>query len=381
MKKKILMVALMSAAMGLASCGGSNNPSNPSSSGSNASVSEPASQSVESKEAEVSSEAKVSSEAHVHVWGETEYAWSEDHTKCTATRVCAKDASHVETETVDAVVSAVDATEEEDGEATYTATFENKAFATQTATEVIPSLPTLSKLTFEANENNGYTVSALNTEIVGRVTIPATYKASEEGEELPVNAIKESGFYNCENITYVNIPGSITAVGTDLAFASCHNLETVILNEGTLELGRRAFHSDNAIKSIYIPASITTTGRQGFQGCSALESITFAEGSNLTTFANATFSMCSALKEIHLPGKVTMLDSNCMTGCMTLEKVTIPVSVTSIMGYPFNQCPALHELFYEGTKEQWNAIQLHALWNGDEKIIETVHCTDGDITL
>ena len=378
MKKKMLMVALMSAAMGLASCGGSNNPSNPSSSGSNASVSEPASQSVDSKEAEVSSE------AHVHEWGEAAYVWSEGHAKCTATRVCAKDESHVETETVDAVVSTVDATEEEDGEATYTATFENKAFATQTATEAIPSLPTLSKLTFEANENNGYTVSALNTEITGRVTIPATYKASEEGEELPVNAIKESGFYNCGNITYVNIPGSITAVGTDLAFASCHNLETVILNEGTLELGRRAFHSDNAIKSIYIPASLTTTGRQGFQGCTALESITFAEGSNLTTIANATFSSCSALKEIHIPGKVTMLDSNCMTRCTALEKVTIPVSVTNISGYPFNECSALHELFYEGTKEQWNAITLHALWNSDSsdnKIIETVHCTDGDITL
>ena len=317
-----------------------------------------------------------------HSWGEPTYVWAEDNSTCTATVICGNDSTHKIEETVECTFAELEAaTEEADGKGKYTATFENKAFATQTVTGVIPSLPTLSKLTFEANENNGYTVSALNTEIAGRVTIPATYKASEEGEELPVNAIKERGFYNCGNITYVNIPGSITAVGTDLAFASCHNLETVIFNEGTLELGRRAFHSDDAIKSIYIPASITTTGRQGFQGCSALESITFAEESNLTTIANATFSNCSSLKEIHIPGKVTVLDSNCMTRCTALEKVTIPVSVTSIMGYPFNECSALHELFYEGTKEQWSAINLHALWNGDEKIIETVHCTDGDITL
>ena len=37
-----------------------------------------------------------------HEYGEPTYEWSEDHTSVTATRVCLHDASHVETETVNA---------------------------------------------------------------------------------------------------------------------------------------------------------------------------------------------------------------------------------------------------------------------------------------
>ncbi len=62
-----------------------------------------------------------------HDWGEVTYEWSEDHTTCTATRVCNRDASHVETETVSATVTMEGTTTK-----VYTAQFENSAFETQT---------------------------------------------------------------------------------------------------------------------------------------------------------------------------------------------------------------------------------------------------------
>ena len=68
-----------------------------------------------------------------HAWGEPTYEWSADGKTCTATRVCANDATHVETETVNAT-SAVKtpATCTAKGTTTYTATFTNAAFAVQT---------------------------------------------------------------------------------------------------------------------------------------------------------------------------------------------------------------------------------------------------------
>ena len=79
-----------------------------------------------------------------HDWGEPEYSWIEkdDGWYCTAKRVCKRDASHVEKETVKAAYEVTTpATTEKEGEGTYTATFENEAFEIQTKTESIDKLP------------------------------------------------------------------------------------------------------------------------------------------------------------------------------------------------------------------------------------------------
>ena len=70
-----------------------------------------------------------------HDYGEVSYVWNDDNSACTATRVCAKDESHVETE--NGVISSnvtKEATCVERGETTYVATFTNTAFATQSKT-------------------------------------------------------------------------------------------------------------------------------------------------------------------------------------------------------------------------------------------------------
>lgn len=74
-----------------------------------------------------------------HDWNEPIYTWNEDNTKVTAKRVCKKDASHVETETVD-VTSEVtkQPAGDELGVRTYTSgSFANPAFTVQTRTETI----------------------------------------------------------------------------------------------------------------------------------------------------------------------------------------------------------------------------------------------------
>ena len=70
-----------------------------------------------------------------HKWGEATYTWADDYSSVTATRICIRDDSHVETETVD-TTSAVTkpATCEAKGETTYTAAFTNTAFNSQTKT-------------------------------------------------------------------------------------------------------------------------------------------------------------------------------------------------------------------------------------------------------
>ena len=71
--------------------------------------------------------------SHTHTWGSPTYTWSSDGKTCTAKRVCTGDSSHVETAnaTITSKVKTA-ATCTTKGTTTYTATFSNSAFTTQT---------------------------------------------------------------------------------------------------------------------------------------------------------------------------------------------------------------------------------------------------------
>ena len=79
-------------------------------------------------------------EATGHNWGTPTYTWSDDNKECTATRVCANDATHVETEKANAQLEVVDPTCGVDGKETYTAAFKNEAFETQEKVVTLPAI-------------------------------------------------------------------------------------------------------------------------------------------------------------------------------------------------------------------------------------------------
>ncbi len=67
-----------------------------------------------------------------HEWGETVYEWEPDGSACTATRICKKDPTHIETETAAAYRPGHKAaTCTQDGSDTYLAIFDNPAFKRQ----------------------------------------------------------------------------------------------------------------------------------------------------------------------------------------------------------------------------------------------------------
>lgn len=77
-----------------------------------------------------------------HNWLEPTYTWSSDNKKVTATHICARDASHVETETVDAFYAEIPATCESEGvREWYSDEFKNEDFAIQEKDkEILPAI-------------------------------------------------------------------------------------------------------------------------------------------------------------------------------------------------------------------------------------------------
>ena len=59
-----------------------------------------------------------------------------------------------------------------------------------------------------------------------------------------------------------------------------------------------------------------------------------------------------------VPSSVTSIGNYAFSYCSSLTSVTIPESVTSIGWYAFNECSNLKDVYYSGTKEQWESIDI-----------------------
>ncbi len=129
-----------------------------------------------------------------HEWGTPTYEWSSDYSTCTAKRICAHDASHIDTETKAStctVIVAGDCTNE--GTSKFDVTFENAAFTAQSQTVTIPAGHDWGTPTYEWSSDNetctatrvcNHDASHKDTETVNSTfveTTPASYDTEGEG--------------------------------------------------------------------------------------------------------------------------------------------------------------------------------------------------------
>ncbi len=101
----------------------------------------------------------------------------------------------------------------------------------------------------------------------------------------------------------------------------------------------------------------------------------------------AVFTLMVNLTSINIPEKIiyknneyniVLIGSYAFWGNSSLTSITIPDSITYIGSAVFNYCTSLKDIYYNGTKAQWNEIRKDSSWNeGAGKY--TIHCTDGDI--
>ncbi len=134
---------------------------------------------------------------------------------------------------------------------------------------------------------------------------------STEGFVFPatVRTIAAGAFLGCYLSDALVIPASVTQIG-DFAFA-----DTSITD--------LTFESDG------IGLSAVTVGNYAFYGCDDLETLTFAEGSNVTEIGNGAFKGCSYLESLVLPASMTFIGDEAFAECGTDAwsfSVTLPES-------------------------------------------------------
>lgn len=86
--------------------------------------------------------------------------------------------------------------------------------------------------------------------------------------------IPSYAFAFCSNLTSINIPNSVTSIGSN-AFFGCDSLTSVTIPNSVAIIGTDAFCHCSSLTSITIPDSVTSISSFVFMGCSSLTSINF----------------------------------------------------------------------------------------------------------
>lgn len=182
---------------------------------------------------------------------------------------------------------------------------------------------------------------------------------------------------NDKSIKTLKVPKGITAIG-QLAFANCPNLEKVTISDTVETIGQSAFEDCIALKDIVIPKNVKEIGNSAFAKCEKLETVTLSEG--LKKLGKSAFENCEGLTEITIPSTVTTIGSACFQSCTYLSYIDIKANLESINTYVFCGCHIktivipksierierysimdtqdINNLYYGGTKEEWNSIYM-----------------------
>jgi hypothetical protein len=115
-----------------------------------------------------------------------------------------------------------------------------------------------------------------------------------------VTSIAEQAFSSLPELTRVNIPKTVTSVGTK-AFYNCSNLLSVTFEAGSQldSIGEQAFYG-TGLTSINIPSTVVSIGSEAFKGVSSLTSISIPAG--VTSIGEQAFIGCSNLSHVTFTG-------------------------------------------------------------------------------
>ena len=128
----------------------------------------------------------------------------------------------------------------------------------------------LLKFTIQSNNTVSVRCGVKPENLKGDIVIPS--KVEIDGKIYNVTSIEEYAFTECNNMTSITIPASITSVGFGV-FNGCLGLTNVEIPSSITRIEGQMFGWCPNLTSVKIPTSVTSIGDRAFRECIKLDSL------------------------------------------------------------------------------------------------------------
>jgi|GEM_PF-526865 len=166
--------------------------------------------------------------------------------------------------------------------------------------------------------------------------------------------IGDAAFYNCSYLTDFAVPANVTAIG-DEAFVGCNRLKSISFGtDSKLETIGKAAFKGSKMTAVTLPSGLKTIGENAFAGRN-IKNIVVPDG--VTLIKQTAFGECRELETCILPDGCE-IEQALFYFCDNLKWVVLPQSITYIDLYCFGYCSSLQSIFYKGTEQQWENVEV-----------------------
>ena len=154
----------------------------------------------------------------------------------------------------------------------------------------------------------------------------------------------------------------------------------LIIGDSATKIGSYAFYRCETLTEVVIHDKVTKIESRAFLECIAIQSITIDENNEYYVSIDGNlydkdvtilwqYALGKEDKEFTVPDSVVFIREFAFLACTHLESLTIPDSVTYIAPYVFNDSPSLKNIYYEGTTEQWEAMEYDKGWLANNVVL------------
>lgn len=189
------------------------------------------------------------------------------------------------------------------------------------------------------------------------------------------NSLGRLAFYECKNLTFVELPPQFTAIHT-AAFYYCTKLQYIFLPDRLKFIYRSAFSHCTDLRILNGTKHLTYISDYAFAYCDNLQVVNFP--SNLEYIGGRAFFHCQSLTSIKLPPKVTALKNLVFAVCTSLKKVTLPKNLTYFNCGAFIDAGSQLAIHFSQPHPEkidfLNNISDKNRYKGIEKIVVPSHC-------